>query len=105
MQSLLAVGTKETKVGEGQIYVFGQGRVSVVLQLPRRASVQVLLFWQDRLICLDSKNDLVVFSLRTKQILTSYSPPGIVSAVYADPYVDFVLLGLQNGMELAYQEK
>lgn len=97
MQSLLAVGTKETKFGEGQIYVFGQERVCVVLELPRRASVKELYFWRDKLICLDSKNDLVIFSLESKRVYASYSPPGTASAIHVDHCLEFLLFGLQNG--------
>lgn len=38
VQLLLAVGTKETTFGSGQIYVFGQSRVQLTFTLPRRAS-------------------------------------------------------------------
>ena len=39
VQSLIAVGTSESKFGPGQIYVFGQKRVEVVLPLPTRSGI------------------------------------------------------------------
>jgi len=97
VQSLIAVGTNDTKFGEGQIYVFGQKRVSVLFQLTRRASVKLLQFCADKLLCVDSRNDLSVFSLDAKKLLSSYSPPGTVSALCSDPTLDYVLLGMQTG--------
>jgi hypothetical protein len=97
VQSLLAVGTNETKFGEGQIYLFGQKRVSAVLQLPRRSSVRSLYFCADKLLCFDARNDLLVFSLDTKRLLSSHSPPGSVLSICCDPAIDYVLLGMQSG--------
>ena len=79
------------------MYVFGQERVCVVFELPRRASVTALRFWRDKLVCLGSKNDLVVFSLESKRVHASYSPPGTASVMHVDHCLEFVLLGLQNG--------
>ncbi|KAL8962479.1 MAG: hypothetical protein Q9193_001122 [Seirophora villosa] len=102
VQSLLAVGTNDTQFGAGQVYVFGQGRVSVVLPLPRKASVKAIHFVVDKLIVVDSKNEISVFSLETTRILASYSPPGSVTALTTDPCLDFALIGLQNGEIVAY---
>ncbi|KAJ9658926.1 Lethal(2) giant larvae sro7 [Coniosporium apollinis] len=101
VQSLLAVGTNDSQFGPGQIYVFGQRRVEVVLPLPRKASVQNLQFCADKLLCL-AKNDFLVYSLETKKKVTSYSLPGIVTAIHSDPTLDYALLGMQNGDVLAY---
>lgn len=97
VQSLLAVGTKDTKFGSGQIYVFGQKRVSTVFRLPRKASVKTLQFCADKLICVDTKNDLSIYSLETTRILGSHAPPGVITALATDPTLDFALIGLQNG--------
>ncbi|KAL8651278.1 MAG: hypothetical protein Q9210_003352 [Variospora velana] len=102
VQSLLAVGTNDTQFGAGQVYVFGQGRVSVTLPLPRKASVKAIHFVVDKLIVVDSKNEISVFSLETTRILASYSPPGSVTALTTDPCLDFSLIGLQNGEIVAY---
>lgn len=99
MQALLAVGTRSTQVGPGQIYVFGQKRISVTLPLPsRRASVKTLHFCSDRLLCLDDKNDLNIYSLPEKKLVASYTPPGTVTCIASDPTLDFVLLGMQSGI-------
>jgi len=97
VQSLLAVGTTDTKFGVGQIYIFGRGRVSGVLQLQRKASIKILQFCADRLLCVDSRNDLSVFSLDLKRLISSYSPPGSVLSLCSDPTLDYALLGMQTG--------
>jgi hypothetical protein len=97
VQSLLAVGTTESKFGDGQIYVFGQKRVQVIFPLSRRASVKTLQFCAEKLLCLDSKNDLSVFSLETKRLLNAHSPPAKITALHSDPTLDYALLGTQTG--------
>ncbi|USP73313.1 Lethal(2) giant larvae protein -like protein SRO77 [Curvularia clavata] len=103
VQSLLAIGTSESKYGPGQIYVFGQKRVEVVLPLPNRsASVKILQFCAEKLLCVDSKNDLSVFSLETKKLLNAHSPPAKITALHSDPAIDYALLGTQHGEVYAY---
>ena len=102
VQSLLAVGTNDTKFGSGQIYVFGQTRVQVTLHLSRKASVKTLHFCVDKLICIDTKNDISIFDLDTTRILASYAPPGMITAIASDPTLDFVMIGLQNGEMISY---
>ena len=97
VQSLLAVATNESRFGRGKIYVFGQQRVCVEFETPRQASVKSLHFCVDKLISLDSKNDIAIFSLETRRVLSSYSPPGRVTAILTDPTLDYALIGLQNG--------
>lgn len=98
VQALLAVGTNDTQYGAGQIYIFGQKRVSQKLSLPRKASVRILQFCADKLISVDSKNDVVIFALETTRIVASYAPPGQITALVTDPALDFALIGLQNGV-------
>lgn len=97
VQSLMAVGTSETKFGSGQIYVFGRQRVSVVFLLPRQASCRALQFSADKLICFDSKDQIIVYSLESKTSEATFSAPGHMTAVTSDPCLDFAFLGLQNG--------
>ncbi len=97
VQSLLAIGTSVSQFGPGQIYIFGQSRVCVVLPLPRNASVKSMQFCADKLLCLDSKNDLSLFSLETKKRLATHSPPGVVTAIHTDPCLEYAFLGMQNG--------
>lgn len=99
VQSLLAVGTNSTKFGAGQVYVFGQKRIDAVFPLPRQnASVKELQFCSDRLIVLDTRNDIGILSLPEKKWIGAYSPPGIVTAIASDHTLDYVLVGLQNGL-------
>ena len=103
VQSLLAVGTKSTQHGAGQIYLFGRGRIQLTLQLPRSgAGVQEIQFCADKLVCLDSKHDISVYSLELKRLITSHSPPGVVTSMCTDPMLDYVFLGMQTGDILAY---
>ncbi|WEW55196.1 Lethal(2) giant larvae sro7 [Emydomyces testavorans] len=102
LQSLLAVGTSETQFGSGQIYVFGQQRVCVVFPLPRKASSTILQFCADKLISVDSKNEICVFSLVEKKMITSYAPPGLVTTLLTDPCLDYAFIGLQNGELVTY---
>ncbi|KAF2026822.1 hypothetical protein EK21DRAFT_73331 [Setomelanomma holmii] len=100
--SLIAVGTSESKFGNGQIYIFGQNRVEVVLPLPRQASVKILQFCAEKLLCVDSKNDLSVFSIEAKKLVNAHSPPAKITALHSDPTLDYALLGTQHGEVLAY---
>ncbi|KAF1946506.1 hypothetical protein EJ02DRAFT_450594 [Clathrospora elynae] len=102
VQSLIAVGTSESKYGPGQIYLFGQKRVEVVLPLPNRASVKILQFCAEKLLCVDSKNDLSVFSLESRKLLNAHSPPAKITALHSDPTIDYALLGTQHGDVFAY---
>jgi WD40 repeat protein len=102
VQSLIAIGTSESPYGNGQIYVFGQKRVEVVLPLPHGASVKILQFCAEKLLCVDSKNDLSVFSLETKKLLNAHAPPSKITALHSDPTIDYALLGTQNGDVYAY---
>ncbi|KAL9094827.1 MAG: hypothetical protein Q9165_002776 [Trypethelium subeluteriae] len=102
VQSLLAVGTNDTKFGHGQIYVFGQKRVSVTFQIPGKASVKFLRFCSDRIICLDSKNNLSMYSLESKKLINEYSPPAAVTAVETDSSLDYALIGTASGEVIAY---
>lgn len=102
VQSLLAVGTNESPFGSGQIYVFGQARVQVVLKLPRRASIRFLQFCADRLVSVDSKNEVIVWSLPQSKKIASYSPPGAVASLVTDPGLDWAFIGLSSGEVIAY---
>ena len=103
VQSILAVGTRSSQFGPGQIYLFGQARIQAILQLPPRgATVQTLQFCADKLVCLDSKHDVSVYSLELKKLITSHSPPGVVTVLCTDPMLDYALLGMQTGDILAY---
>lgn len=97
VQSLLAAGTSDTQFGSGQVYVFGQRRVSAVFALPRKASAKLIQFYADKLIVVDSKSDVTIYSLEAQKILVSYAPPSHATALLTDPSLDYAFIGLQNG--------
>lgn len=98
IQSLLAVGTSDTQFGSGQIYLFGQRRVLVVLDFPRKASAKFLQFSNNKLISIDSRNEICIYSLETRRLVTSYAPPGQATALTTDPSLDYAFIGLSNGL-------
>ena len=102
VQSLLAIGTSDTQFGSGQIYVFGQRRVVVNFQLPRKASAKFLHFCADKLVCVDSKNEISIYSLVSRRLVTSYAPPGQATTLATDPSLDYAFIGLSNGLSTAY---
>jgi hypothetical protein len=59
--------------------------------------LQSLHFCADKLVAYDSKNDINVFNLDTREMIASYAPPGHVAAVLTDPTLDYCVIGLQNG--------
>ena len=102
VQSLLAVGTKDSQFGPGQIYVFGHDRIEVRLSLPARATASTLRFVADKLVCLDSRHELSLFSLEQKRLVTSHSPLGFATTLVTDPMLDYALIGVQSGDILCY---
>lgn len=103
VQSLLAVGTKSSQFGPGQIYIFGRGRIQAVLPVPARgASIQTLQFCAEKLVCLDSKHDVSVYSIELKRLISSHSPPGAANVLCTDPMLDYAMLGMQSGDVIAY---
>ncbi|KAK4242910.1 lethal giant larvae like, C-terminal-domain-containing protein [Achaetomium macrosporum] len=112
IQSLLAVGTHASRYGAGKIYVFGARRVVRSFSLTSSSSpsppaatssaaaegvsVRQLSFVANRLVSLDSRNELAVWSLHTgeKVARSSY---GRVSCVLTDPGLDWAFVGLQAG--------
>ena len=72
------------------------------MTLPRRASVKELQFCADRLVSVDSKNELSIWDLQTQKKVAAYSPPGVVMSLVTDPMLDWAFIGLQNGEIIAY---
>ncbi|KAI1809182.1 lethal giant larvae like, C-terminal-domain-containing protein [Poronia punctata] len=102
VQSLVAVGTSESRYGGGRIYVFGQSRVEKFFVPPRPCSFVDLQFCANRLISLDSKNEVFIWDLDTGAKVTSFHAPGIVACMLTDPMLDWCFLGLQSGEVYAY---
>ena len=64
--------------------------------------MKYIKFCDKKLVVLDSKHDLTIISLESRTIEATYSPPGGVNVVTAEPTLDWVFLGLQNGEVVAY---
>jgi len=97
VQSLLAVGTKESQFGPGKVYVYGRQRICVEFSPSRPASIEKLYFAAEKLLVLDSRNDLTIYDLNGKKVVACYAPPGRTTAVAVDPSLDFALIGMANG--------
>ncbi|KAI0165095.1 lethal giant larvae like, C-terminal-domain-containing protein [Hypoxylon sp. FL1284] len=102
VQSLLAIGTNESKFGSGRIYVFGQSRVQKLLIPNRRCSFVDLQFCANRLISLDDHHEVTKWDLDTGRKLTSFRAPGAASCILTDPMLDWCFIGMQSGEIVAY---
>ncbi|KAI0974694.1 lethal giant larvae like, C-terminal-domain-containing protein [Xylaria arbuscula] len=102
VQSLLAVGTNESRFGSGKIYVFGQSRVQKFFVPPRPRSFADIQFCANRLISLDTQNEVTIWDLDAGARLTSFQAPGTVARMLTDPMLDWCFLGLQTGEVYAY---
>lgn len=102
VQSLLAIGTSESKFGSGKIYIFGQRRVQKVIEPPRATSFHNVHFTGNRLVSLDSKNEFSVWDLDTGTRLASQVIAGHVVSLVTDPMLDWAFLGLASGQIVAY---
>ncbi|KAL2023730.1 hypothetical protein VTK56DRAFT_1444 [Thermocarpiscus australiensis] len=111
VQSLLAVGTTESKYGPGKIYVFGHRRVCRTFTPPASSnratttattSIRQLRFVApNRLVSLDAHNELAVWDLESGAQLAK-STYGRVACLVTDPGLDWVLIGVQSGDVYAY---
>ncbi|KAH6605987.1 hypothetical protein Trco_005140 [Trichoderma cornu-damae] len=102
VQSLLAIGTAESKFGPGKIYVFGQQRVQKTFEPPRRTSFQAVQFSANRLVSLDRNNELGLWDLDTGARIAAQVIGGTVAAMATDPMLDWAFIGMQNGDVVAY---
>ncbi|KAI1080308.1 lethal giant larvae like, C-terminal-domain-containing protein [Whalleya microplaca] len=102
VQSLLAVATNESKYDAGRIYVYGQSRVQKTFTPPRSSSIADVQFCANRLISLDTKNEVLIWDLNTGKRITGFRAPGMVSCMVTDPMLDWCFLGTQSGEVFAY---
>ncbi|KAK1527320.1 uncharacterized protein CCOS01_07582 [Colletotrichum costaricense] len=102
IQSLLAIATNESKFGPGKIFVFGQNRVSKVMEPPRHTSFRSIHFTANKLVSLDAKNELGVWDLDTAKRIAALVCPGQVISMVTDPMLDWAFLGMATGEVLAY---
>ncbi|KAI6777938.1 Lethal(2) giant larvae protein-like protein [Emericellopsis cladophorae] len=102
VQSLLAIGTSESRYGSGKIYVFGQRRVQKILEPLRATTFNDVQFTGNRLVSTDSKNELAIWDLDTGGRIGVQVIAGHIVSIVTDPMLDWVFVGLQNGEVLAY---
>ncbi|KAF2963569.1 hypothetical protein GQX73_g10001 [Xylaria multiplex] len=102
VQSLIAVGTNESRFGGGKIYVFGQSRVQKFFIPSRPRSYADVQFCANRLISLDTQNEVTIWDLDSGDMITSFRAPGNVARMLTDPMLDWCFLGLQTGEIYAY---
>ncbi|KAJ2899931.1 hypothetical protein MKZ38_002730 [Zalerion maritima] len=115
VQSLLAVGTKETNYGQGKIYLFGTNRVARTLEYSdthnaahkrkgKTDFVDLKFFGPgaSALLSLDSHSDISIWDLRSGMRVTGFPNPGQIASVCTDPALDWAFLGLKMGDVLAY---
>ncbi|CAK9440227.1 uncharacterized protein LODBEIA_P43270 [Lodderomyces beijingensis] len=97
-QSLLAVSTKNNDVR-----VYGQVNVEVVFEFNLKHPITFLHFVKGvYLLCGSPGSGCTILSLYSKTILGKTSFPGTVTAMEADPALDWLILGLSNGTVLFY---
>ncbi|KAK3384976.1 lethal giant larvae like, C-terminal-domain-containing protein [Podospora didyma] len=101
VQSLLAVGTNESKFGPGKICVFGRQRIQKFFVPPRPVSIRQIEFVANRLITIDSRNELMLWDLDTAAVLAKYTYPR-VACMTTDPMLDWAFVGSQSGDIHAY---
>ncbi|KAG8157798.1 hypothetical protein KVR01_012460 [Diaporthe batatas] len=102
VQSLLAVGTNESRFGSGQIYVFGQGRIQKYFHLSKPGSIRSLHFSANRLISLNSRGELTIWDLDTGKRIAGGSCGSAVVTLVTDPMLDWALIGQSTGEVSAY---
>ncbi|KAL5606797.1 hypothetical protein BROUX41_003177 [Berkeleyomyces rouxiae] len=97
VQSVLAVGTSDTKFGPGTISLFGYQRVTRVIEPAKRVSIHFAQFTANRLVTVDSREELAVWDLDTGEKRCSCLIPGKVTALATDPMLDWALVGTSHG--------
>lgn len=102
IQSLLAVGTNESKFGNGQIYVFGQGRIQKQFLLSKPGSIRSLHFSANRLISVNTRGELTIWDLDTGKRIAGGACGSAVVSVVTDPMLDWALVGQSSGEVCAY---
>lgn len=97
-QSLLAVATTA-----GEIHVYGQKQIEVVFTLKNKAQIKDMRFVKGiYLIAVDDKNNILILSVYSKQILTTVFCPNKITCIETDPSLDWLLIGLESGSIMIY---
>ncbi|KAK9375049.1 lethal giant larvae like, C-terminal-domain-containing protein [Lipomyces chichibuensis] len=98
VQSLLAAGTDT-----GRVYVFGQPGVEVEFDLcPGKPIIHMRIVKSIYLVTVDGNNAVTVLSLDTKDVLSVFTPNSPTTAMESDPSLDWLFLGLENGLTIVY---
>lgn len=97
IQSLLAIATDT-----GEIHVYGNQNVEVVFTLTSKF-IRIMRFIKGiYLLVVDSKDTVIILSLYSKKVLSSFYAPNKITKIDTDPSLDWVLLGLQDGRVIIY---
>lgn len=102
VQSILAVGTNETKFGKGQIYVFGRNRIQKFFVPSRPTSIRSIQFCANRLVSLDTKGEVTIWDLDSAKRVAGGPVGSAAVAMATDPMLDWAILGHSNGDVSAY---
>ncbi len=99
VQLLLAVSTTQNEVR-----VYGQHNVQVVFEFKQPSPMTALMFVKGVYLVavLAASGGVTVILLHSKQILGTFSPPGAILAVVSDPSLDWLVVGLANGLAVFY---
>ncbi|BFZ59097.1 Lethal(2) giant larvae sro7 [Saitoella coloradoensis] len=92
VQGLLAVGTYE-----GSVDVLGQSGVQVTFHVSNSPAIRHVRLHGPRLVVVDAKNALTIFSLETCERTSVYSARGLVTYIHTDPSLDWLFIGLSDG--------
>ena len=102
VQSLVAVGTTQSRFGPGTIYIYGRDRVNQVIRPKGGASLRQLQFSANRLVSLDAKSELAIWDLDTGSRLGGSVGAGAAVCMVTDPMLDWAFLGLSSGDVVAF---
>lgn len=98
LQSLMAVITEFN-----QVYIFGQSRVQVTFPLESISPIRSLRFIKGiYLIAVDSTSTIYVISLLRKKVIHKCIAKVPITAFACDYSLEFVYVGLKNGMVRAF---
>lgn len=102
MQSLLAVGTNESKFGPGKIYIFGIGRVHKFIDPPSPRSIRQLQWVNNRLVSLDSRGEITVWNPDTAERIAGFVAGHGAISLLTDPLLDWAFIGMNTGDIITY---
>lgn len=98
VQGLFAAGTNN-----GYIHVFGQKNVEHVFSLKQNLEIRFLTIIKSvYLVVIDASSTISVFSLDTKELLSTQTVSGRIMCITSDPAMDWLFIGLDSGMINVY---